>query len=202
MVIDYKKYSLEPKNYIQVESVKKQIVIGNTFNHGMRHFNGWKNRLNGQYTKTTQYTIAENGKVYQHFDPSYQSTFFGDNEIDGQTIVILIENDGWLLKDNEKNLYITWVGDIYSNSNKVIEKRWRGYNYWSAYNNKQMTSAVELVKKLCDEFYIPLTSINHNTKIDGVLDYRGVLYRSNFDKHHTDLSPAWDCQAFKEKLEK
>lgn len=201
MVINETKYLLSVDNYIPIESIKSKIVIGNTFNHDMKHFIGWQTRLNGKYNRTAAFTIASNGAVYKHFNPIYQSKFLGNKDIDNQTIVILIENDGWLLRDNEKNLFITWYGDIYNNPNKVIEKRWRGYNYWSSYNNKQVDSAINLAKGLCDEFYIPQSSISHNTKIDGIMEYKGVLYKSNIETYYTDLSPAWDCRGFKVRLE-
>jgi hypothetical protein len=54
---------------------------------------------------------------------------------------------------------------------------------------------------LCDEFFIPKTIINHNTKIEGLAEYRGVIYKSNIEKHYTDLNPTWDCEEFKNKLE-
>ncbi len=64
-----------------------------------------------------------------------------------------------------------------------------------------MEASVELAKSLCSEFHIPMTSLSHNTKIDNLSDFNGVLYKSNLDKQHTDLSPAWDCKLFKNKLE-
>lgn len=200
-VIDDEKYKLLPSNYLEVESIKKQIVIGHTFNHDMKHFKGWTHRHNGKYLKTAAFTIDAAGFIYQHFDPKYQSKYFNDLELNKESIVILLENDGWLIKDNEKNEYITWIGDIYKHPNNVIEKKWRGHDYWSPYNQEQMESAKELVTMLCGEFFIPLTSIIHNTKVDKFSGYEGVIYRSNLDRHYTDLSPAWNCEAFKNNLE-
>ena len=42
MIIDTKKYKLLSSNYLKVESIKKQIIIGHTFNHDMKHFEAWK----------------------------------------------------------------------------------------------------------------------------------------------------------------
>lgn len=201
MIIDDITYALSIDNYIPIETIKKQIILAHSFNHDMRHYIGWKNRMNGEYKKTAAFSIDAAGLIYKHFDPIFHSKFFGDEEIDRQIIVILIENDGWLIKDVEKNLFITWIGDIYSGPPEIVEKRWRGYNYWCPYTKKQFESAIELVKHLCDEFFIPLTIIGHNTKIDNIMDFEGVLYKSNFEKHYTDLSPSWDCEEFKNKIE-
>jgi hypothetical protein len=83
---------LSLKNYDNIESIKKQIVLGNTFNHDMKHVIGWKHRHNGNYKKTAAFTIDINGVIHKHFDPKYQSKFFNDLILDGKSIVILLEN--------------------------------------------------------------------------------------------------------------
>lgn len=201
MIINDKKYCLPTNNFIPSETIKKQIVIGHTFSDKMSHFTKWITRLNGRYTKTAPYTIDQNGKIYQHFDPIFSSNILKNIELDKKSIVILLENEGWLIKDKEKNVFINWVGDIYNRPDLVFEKRWRGYTHWSPYTEKQLESAIWLVNKLCDEFYIPKFAIPHNTKIDNLDDFSGVLYRSNLNKDYTDLSPAWNFENFKYKLE-
>lgn len=199
MVIDSETYKLGESNYINVECIKTQIVLAQTFNHNMRHVVGWKNRLNGKTKKTAPFTISRDGAVFKHFDSKYLSRFFGDLEMDTKSIVILLENDGWLT-NNDNNEFITWVGDIYSDKTDVVEKKWRGHNYWAPFTQKQFDSAINLVKILCEEYYIPKTIPNHNTKMD-LLGYKGVIYKSNIDKHYTDLNPTWDFNSFKNKLE-
>lgn len=201
MVIDDITYKLPFNNYFSMVNKKKQIVIGHTFNNNMKHIIGWLHRYNGEYKKTAPFTIDISGVIYKHFEPKYQSKFFNDLELDSKTIVILLENDGCLLKDTKKNNYINWIGDIYKKPNEVIEKKWRGCNYWAPYNEKQLDSVVSLVKKLCYEFSIPMESISHNTKIENLENYEGVLYKSNLEKHYNDLSPSWDFMEFKNKLE-
>ena len=201
-MIDDKSFKLPIQNYISAETGKSQIILAHTFNHDMRHFNGWLNRCNGQYKKTAAYTISENGAIYEHFNPKYYSRYFKNYEQNLKSIIILIENDGWLVKDFEKNQFLTWIGDIYKEPTKVVEKRWRGFNYWSNYTDEQFESAINLVKILCDRFSIPLNAISHNTKAEGLNDFSGVLYKSNFEKHYTDLSPSWNSELFKTKIEK
>lgn len=202
MIINEDKYVLSIDNYIAIENKKKQIVIGHTFNHNMRHYIGWLHRYNGKYKKTAAFSIDTEGIIYKHFDPKYQSKFFNNDDLNNKTIVILIENDGWLLKNNQKKEFITWLGDIYNKPDDVVLKKWRGYDYWCPYNEKQLESATYLIKRLCDSFLIPMTSISHNTKIENIIDNNyTVIYRSNLDKHYTDLNPSWDFERFKNKLE-
>jgi uncharacterized UPF0160 family protein len=201
MVLDNTTYSLTEKNYIPIETDKTQIVIGHTFNSDMKHFLGWNKRYNGKYKKTAAFTIDAAGFVYKHFEPKYSSEFLDTDELNNKSIVILLENNGWLVKDVEKNEYITWIGNIYNKPIDISEKRWRNYKYWDKYTDEQFESALELVNMLCEQFNIPKTVLAHNTKIDNFLDYKGVIYKSNLEKHYTDLSPSWNYEEFKHKLE-
>ncbi len=197
MIINEDKFSLSTSNYLLTENLKKQIVIGHTFNHDMRHAIGWLHRNNGYYKKTAAFSIDAAGFVYKHFDPQYQSNIFEDKLLNDRSIVILLENDGWLIK-NSRNEFITWNGDIYNNDSDVIRVKWRGYEYWTPYTNEQVESSAKLISKLCNDFQIPLNVISHNTKVNGIKDYEGVIYRSNLDKNNTDLSPAFNFANFKE----
>lgn len=201
MIINTTKYSLSNKNFIEVQSPKKQIVIGHT-DSGKNNFAKWSHRLHGRYTKTSAFTIDKNGDVYRHFDPVYSSNILGNTEMDKKSIVILLENEGWLVRDEKKDLYINWVGHIYNKPKEIIEKKWRSYTYWAPYTQEQFDSTLELVNNLCDEFDIPKIVVNHNTKMDDLNKFSGVLYKSNIEKHFTDLSPSWDFELFCDKLEK
>lgn len=195
-----KSYILSKNNYNNVESIKKQIVIGNTNNHDMKHYIGWVNRYNGNYKKTAAFTIDTDGVIYKHFEPRYQSEYFKDLEQNNKSIIILLENDGWLTKDVEKNSFLSWLGYIYKEQ-EVFEKKWRTHSYWAQYRKEQIDSAVNLVKDLCKEFYIPLTAMTHNVKMDDLDDYNGILYKSNIESYYTDLSPAFDFEYFINNIE-
>lgn len=199
MVIDEQTYRLEEKQYIPIECIKKQIVIGNTWNNNMRHVIGWNKRNNGQYKKTAAFTIDAAGVVYKHFEPTYQSKYFSTLEQNTKSIVILLENEGWVTRNLPDERFYNWKGNIYNGI--VVGKVWKGQNKWAAYTQEQMDVCVELVDSLCDEFFIPKTVIGHNTKIEDTSGYNGVLYKSNLEKHFYDVSPAWNCQEFKNKLE-
>ena len=194
-------FKLSEENYIPIETVKNRIVIGNSFSINMNHYIGWTTRLNGKFKKTANFTIELNGNIHEHFSPKYYSNYLNDVKLDSTTISIVLENEGWLTKDifNE-NKYINYVGHIY-NREEVVEKRWRNFKYWSPYSNEQMESLIKLVRQLCEEFKIPLNVVAHNTGFKDANKYEGILYRSNFEKHYTDISPTWDFNMFKNKLE-
>lgn len=201
MKINSKKYQLTPSNYYKIETDKTQIVIGSTFSNNMNHFIGWEKRLNGNFKKTAHYTIDVNGNVFEHFNPKYYSKFISNDNFDRQIISIVIENEGWLLKDVEKNEFIDCGCNIYNS--RIFEKKWRNFNYWTPYNNKQIKSLIMLIKDICDRFKsIPLEVVPHNTKIDVGLDkYKGILYRSNFNGVSTDPNPSLDFELIKNEIE-
>lgn len=201
-MINTKDYILPEKNFNKIETDKKRIVIGNSFSIDMNHYIGWLNRYNGSYKKTAAYTIKLDGTIYQHFDPKYYSIITNDEEFDKSTILIILENEGWLSKDlNNENKYITYNGNIYNRVDEVFIKKWRSNRYWAPYTQKQMESSVYLVNKLCDEFEISKNIINHNTKIYNGYNYEGVLYKSNLNNFYTDVNPSWDFLNFKEQIE-
>lgn len=200
-MINNSTYKLPIDNYIPIVTNKKQIIIGNTFNKDMRHYVGWLKRFNGKSQKTASFTINKDGVIYNHFNPKFYSTFMGSKKINEESVIILLENEGWLLNDTKNSGFINWLGDIYNQTDGIVEKRWRGYIYWASYSEKQIEALSILVKSLCNEFNIPLNVIEHNTKIDYPLSYSGILYKSNYEKYFTDPSPAWDCGVFKEKIE-
>ena len=193
------KYELPENNFIKFETVKKRIVLGNATSP-KNNFINWTTRYNGTNTKSAAYTIDAAGVIYKHFDPIYCSTILNDIEMDRESIMILLENNGWLIK-NKENQFINWIGNIYNKPELVIERKWRGQTYWAPYSDKQVNATIQLVSNICDEFNIDRFAIPHNTKIDDFNTFNGVIYRSNINKNYTDLSPAWSCENFKYKLE-
>jgi N-acetyl-anhydromuramyl-L-alanine amidase AmpD len=202
MLIDSENYILDERNYYPTEFEKRQIILANTFSEKDKHIKGWENRLNGEYKKTSPFTVFRDGRIVQHYDSSKYSDFLGNKSIDKKIIVILLENQGWLEKDLINDSYFNWVGNIYKKRTNVFEKRWRGFSYWESYTSKQMKSTVELIEHLCEKHIIPKKCVAHNTFIDGVEYFEGVVYRSNYYKESTDLNPSWDFKKFKELIEK
>jgi len=199
MKINNTKYKLNKDNYFEEMTKKTQILFKNSGFEDMRHYLGWQNRRSGTYKKTTPYSINEKGNIFEHYEPKHFGYLSGNLDLDSRLIVITMSNPGWLEKNNE-DMFITWYGDIYNKG--VFEKRWRNHVYWADYTNKQMESAAELVGMLSKKFEITPNCIGHNTKVDGIEYFDGIAYRSNYFSERTDLSPAWDNEKFKNKIEK
>ena len=174
---------------------KTQIVLCHTSRPLTYFTNSLKYRLDGEYTKIPTYNISKTGRVIENFDPDYHSDFFGVEEVDKSSIIICLENLGWLKYNTLNNKYINWIGDIYKG--EVYQKRWRDKTFWSHYPDKQLRTCAKLIVKICSDYNIPLEMIGHNVKIDGVISFSGITARSNYNEYWTDLSPSFDFKKLK-----
>lgn len=199
MKIDTKTHSLTKNNYYDLCYEKKQIVIGHSSFSDMRHLLAWKNRYNGKNKKTASYSIDTSGNIFEHFNPKFYSDFTDDKREDRKSISIVLDNIGWLTKNN-KNEYITWNGDIYSEEDNIQQIKWKNYEFWVKYTEEQFNSLVFLTNKLLLDFKLERDVVYHNTKINDELNRPTVLYRSNIDRNYTDLNPTWDYINFKNRL--
>jgi N-acetyl-anhydromuramyl-L-alanine amidase AmpD len=180
-------------------SDKTQIILVHTSRKIEEYLTSLKYRHNGNYNKIPHYVISREGMIIQLLDDQDYSEFFNDPTYDNRSIVISLENLGWLEKEPLKNHYINWIGNIYKE--KIVDKKWRDYFFWQPYTEIQMDSLVELCKDLSKKMSINLTCVGHNTKTNRMETFDGIFTRSNFDENYTDVSPAFDFEYFIKKLE-
>lgn len=174
---------------------KRQIILCHTSRPILYYKNSLRYRLDGEYTKIPHYIIDKKGIVIENFSQEYYSDFMGNENIDKQSVIICLENLGWLKFNQLNNKYMNWIGDIYKG--EVYQKRWRDHSFWSNYPDKQLKSCAELIVKICDELEIPINLLGHNVKIDNALKFEGVLTRSNYNEYWTDLSPSFNFEKLK-----
>jgi N-acetyl-anhydromuramyl-L-alanine amidase AmpD len=186
-------------NYYPIEFSKHQIVIGHSFNSQMNHVNGWLLRNGRKNKSAAAFSVDRDGKVYQHYNSKYFSDFIGIDGVNQHLIPIVLVNDGWLIKEPAVGGFYNLNGNRYDG--EVIERKWRNYQYWAAYSDKQFKSLVELVMDLCKNHDIYKKCIGHNTKVDNIKDFEGIAFKSNYSKDYTDLSPAFDYDNFKLTIE-
>jgi N-acetyl-anhydromuramyl-L-alanine amidase AmpD len=199
MKIDKNSYSLSDKHFHSEKYKKRKIVLSNSLCGDMKFFRGWELRRNGTYKKVTHFSVDTNGKVYEHYNPTYHSEFMGSEQLDKETITINIVNQGWLKKDPNTNKYKDWIGTIYKGID-VFKKEWRGHFFWASYNKEQMDSVGELVDFLCDRYKIERNSLSHNVMFTDAPSFNGVLSRSNFSRKYKDVSPSFDFGTIDNKL--
>jgi N-acetyl-anhydromuramyl-L-alanine amidase AmpD len=178
---------------------KTQIVLTHTSRNLFDFMTAIKLRFGGKPIKLPHYLIGKDGKILQILDDDKNGKYLNTDKVNNKSIVICLENLGWLEKQPLKNYHINWIGTIYRE--KVFDRKWRDYFFWDPYTEIQLEKTAELCKELSKKHGILTQFIGHNTKIKGVESYMGIITRSNFDEFATDISPAFDFEKFIKLLE-
>jgi N-acetyl-anhydromuramyl-L-alanine amidase AmpD len=179
--------------------LKDKIVLCHTSRNIEEYVSSLKYRYNMSYDKIPNYVVSRNGEILELLPSWGYSNFFYSDKLNQNSIVICLENLGWLEKKIFTNQYINWIGNIYSG--EVYDKKWRDYITWQPYTEQQITRTSELCINLLNEFNIKKKFIGHNTKFDEAEKYSGIITRSNLDTNYTDLSPAFKFETFKKHIE-
>jgi len=184
-------------NFSKIDN-KKQIVLVHTSRSLFDYVVSLKTRYNGNPQKLPHYIVGQDGKVIQLLDDNVNGNYFNSVTINYKSIVISLENLGWLEKVPLRKYHINWIGNIYKD--KVVEKKWRDNYFWQPYTEVQYEKTAELCIELSKKHNINLNFVGHNTKIKGIETFMGIITRANFDSNVTDLSPAFDFEKFNKLL--
>ena len=178
---------------------KHQIILTHTSRNINDYLQSLKFRFNGEFKRIPNYIITRDGKIIQLLGNTEHSEYFKDPNINRNSIIISLENLGWLQKEPLTDHYINWIGDIYNG--KVFEKKWRDYFFWQPYTEEQVKTTSSLCGKLLKDMKIKSQIVEHNTKIVGIEKYIGIVSKSNFDMNYTDLSPAFNFNELLKNIE-
>ena len=178
---------------------KHQIILTHTSRNMGEYLMMLKYRYNGNFKRIPNYVVTRDGEILKLLENNEHTEFFSELNINRNSIIISLENLGWLQKEPLTDHYINWIGDIYNG--KVFERKWREYFFWQPYTDKQLDSTALLCNKLFGELSIKKQIIEHNTKIVGIEKYEGVVTKSNFDVQFTDVSPAFKLEELLKKIE-
>ncbi len=183
----------------KVSDVKTQIILTHTSRNIEEYLTSLKYRHNKNYDRIPHFVIDKSGNIINTLDVNQYTKYVGIPVYDKQSIIISLENLGWLEKEPLKKHHINWIGSIYKE--KVVDKKWRDYFFWEPYTKIQLEQTAKLCKKLSEDLSINLTCIGHNTKTSRMETFNGILTRSNIDDDATDVSPAFDFEYFIKQLE-
>lgn len=178
---------------------KNQIILTHSSRSVGDYLQSLKLRFNGKFKRIPNYIVTRDGQILQLLGNNEHSNYFTSPNINRNSIIVCLENLGWLEKEPLSNHYVNWIGDIYKGN--VFEKKWRDYFFWEPYTEKQIDSTVSLCKILFNEFGIKNNVVGHNTRINGIEKFEGVVTKSNFDSNFTDVSPAFNFEKFLKKIE-
>lgn len=193
-IIDYGQYISAGVN-----DKKERIIICHTSREVGEYLTSLKFRFNGKSTKIPHFVITREGDVLRLLKDNEFSFFIKDDNINETSIIIVLENLGWLTKEPLNDYYINWIGNIYKG--KIFEKKWRDNFFWQPYTEEQIKSCAELCKKMIEKFKINKKCIGHNTKVEGAEKFKGIISRSNLSLDNTDLSPAFNFEIFIKQIE-
>ena len=195
---------VEFEKYGDFESVgnqkeKKQIILCHTSREVKEYLASLQFRYNSKYDKIPNYVVTRDGRVLQLLDDTSYSNFFSDPQINKNSVIVCLENLGWLEKKPLTNYYINWKGSIYNQ--QVYEKKWRDFYFWHPYTDRQLETTAGLCKQIMKSLQIDKSCVGHNTKIEGIKKFEGISSRSNYDVIYTDLSPSFNFVNFIKLLE-
>jgi N-acetyl-anhydromuramyl-L-alanine amidase AmpD len=178
---------------------KHQIILTHTGRNVENYLVSLRYRYNGKFDRIPNYVIKKNGDILQLLNDIEHTNYFKEPNINRNGIIICLENLGWLEKQPLENQYVNWIGDIYNG--KPFERKWRDYFFWDKYSDEQIDSLTTLCKTIIKEKRMNKDIIGHNTKVRNVELFEGIVTKSNFDSNITDVSPAFDFEKFRKKLE-
>ncbi len=184
---------------VGTQKEKKQIILCHTSREVQEYLASLQFRYNSKYDKIPNYVVARDGKALQLLDDTSYSNFFSDSQINKNSVIICLENLGWLEKKPLTNYYINWKGSIYNQ--QVYEKKWRDFYFWHPYTDRQLETTAGLCKQIMKSLQIDKSCVGHNTKIEGIKKFEGISSRSNYDVIYTDLSPSFNFVNFIKLLE-
>lgn len=178
---------------------KNKIILCHTSREVEEYLTSLKFRYYGSYNKIPHYVITKGGKILQLLPNDTFSNFLPEETLNKSSIIICLENLGWLEKKPLTNDYINWKGSIYNQ--QVYEKKWRDFFFWEPYTTSQLQAAAGLCSQLTELLQIEKRCIGHNTKVEGIQNFEGIFSKSNLDSKYTDLNPSFDFTSFTKYIE-
>lgn len=191
-------YKAPEYSYYPLRYEKKRIILMDSLRTGMQHVTYQFDQPDNK--QLPAFTVARNGKVYQHYNPAFYNDIMGERDTDRESVFIAIENAGWLRPILEDRFFINWAGD-HVPTEHVGNRKWRGHNQWQVYSNHQFDSLAQLILRLSEKFSIPLHLSGSNTLMSESRQFRGICTRSNFNEHHTDVNPFFNFLQLSKRLE-
>ena len=178
---------------------KSQIILTHTSRNVENYLASLRYRHNGKFSRIPNYVITKKGEVLQLLNNTEHSSIFKEPNINRNGIIISLENLGWLEKQPLENNYVNWIGDIYKGT--IYERKWRDYFFWDKYTEIQIIKLSSLCENITKEMKIKKDLIGHNTKVNGVHKFDGIVSKSNYDSISTDVNPSFDFDKFRNLLE-
>ena len=162
LTIDRTNCRLPPGQYYSRAQTKTAICLHHTVGgSATSSFRWW---LDDPRVVGTAYLVERDGTVFEVFPPECWAGHLAchDPALERQSIGIelasegaLLERDGNLWAFDGKKLLGGTEGLLANGRVVRLERVWRGYRWFDAYEDLQVAATVALVAELCDRFAIP-----------------------------------------------
>ena len=186
-------------NHFDGDYKKDKIVLTHTSRNLPEYLSSLTKRIYGKNFKVPHYVIGRDGVIHHLIEDTKETKYLINDKLNKESIIISLENLGWLEKEPLKKHYLNWIGDIYKG--EVFEKKWRDRHYWEPYSDEQVFSLLEVLNYLTEKMDIVFNVVEHNTLIKEINKYKGVVTRSNFSNNFTDLNPSFNFERILKKIE-
>ncbi len=195
---------LAETQYYQQEYPKKHIVLHHTVSSGNAKtvMEWWAKTI---VKVGTAFIIDREGVIYQCFSSKHWAHHLGtrrknNKQLNQESIGIELCSWGGLIKKtganvNEKPKFFTKAGkEIPAEEVFDLGKKFRGYQYFQKYTEKQLKSLQILVNYLCETYNIPKTYNDDMWEVsDNALNGKGGIYTHvSFRKDKSDCFPQTD----------
>jgi len=166
-----------------------RIILTNTKRVGEDYLKSLEFRNNGNYDRKPNYVIMKRGELIKTQEVGGNTNFFDEIKFNKNSIIVSLENLGWVNKNTLSSTYSNWLG---TKIDKVYERKWRDKFFWDVYTDEQMKTLINLCLESCEEHKIQKKFIGHNTLLPNVEKFSGIISRSNFSSQETDVSPSFN----------
>lgn len=185
-LLDESQYFKDPQN-------KTQIVLHHTAGgpNAKNVIHGWN--FNPEKVGTA-YVIDGDGTIYKAFDPENWAYHLGlktdsNLSLNKRSIGIEVCNWGQLIEKDGK--YWNYVNKEVQADQVVQMQKFRGFELYHRYNEKQLASLKELVLSLADRFKIPTDyrSDMWDISADAMSGKAGIYTHVSYRTDKNDMSP-------------
>ncbi|MEW6619257.1 MAG: peptidoglycan-binding protein [bacterium] len=190
---------LESKDYCANEIAKDLIVLHHTVGGtALSTINYWRS---DRGRIATAYVVERDGVVYEVFAPKYWAFHLGlkgsGGAVDKRSIGIEIASEGGLIQREGKLYCFGKVSErtLFTQPYYDNGVPWRGYRFFDAYSDAQISSVIGLINGLCEQFKIPRqTPANHFDADDSYRQFSGILGHHHLRRDKSDLHPGFPWQ--------
>lgn len=204
-----------PKNgytgyYYNEKHTKKKVVLHFTVGHLKGDIMSLSSESRGHVS--TAFVVARDGTIYQLFSSAAWSYHLGRNARGGNgtqskaSIGIEMSNYGPLTKKGNE-LHTAYASstrkDVYCTLEDTeqyvkLPKKYRGYQYFTAFTNEQYHSIIVLLRYLTNTYDIPRKFVGESGRFEtssaNSANFNGITSHVNFRSDKVDIGPAFDWE--------